>query len=306
MHPTLRHLLAHGTVLSDGAWGTQMQARGLPVGASPDAWNLERPDQVEAVARAYVDAGSQVILTNTFGASSVSLARHGLAEQAAAINRAGAQISKRAAGDRAFVFGSIGPCGKLLMMDEISVDALAQSFDEQARALAEGGVDGLLVETMSDLDEARVALAAAKATGLPVIVSMTYSAGKEHDRTVMGVTPEQAVATLEAAGADAVGANCGLGIADYVPICRRLHAATALPIWIKPNAGMPELVDGEARYTTTAADFAAHAPALVAAGASFLGGCCGSTPDFIVALGRALDAQPMPSGGRPADKEDRP
>lgn len=306
MHPTLRHLLDHAPVLSDGAWGTQMQARGLPVGASPDAWNLERADQVEAVARAYVKAGSQVILTNTFGASSVSLARHDLADKAAAINRAGAQISKRAAGDRAVVFGSIGPCGKLLMMDEISVEEMTQSFDEQARALAEGGVDGVLIETMSDLDEARIALAAAKATGLPVIVSMTYSAGKNHDRTVMGVTPEQAVAALEDAGADAVGANCGLGIADYVPICRRLHAATSLPIWIKPNAGMPELVDGEARYATTAAEFAIHAAALVEAGASFVGGCCGSTPEFTVALAEALHAQsPSPAGSSPS-KEEQP
>lgn len=291
MHPTIRQLMAAAPVLSDGAWGTQMQARGLPVGASPDGWNLTHPDQVEAVARAYVEAGSKVILTNTFGASPVALACHDLADQAAAINRAGAEISKRAAGDHALVFGSIGPSGKLLMMDEITPEELAAAFAEQAQALAAGGADGLLVETMSDLAEAKLALAAAKATGLPVIVSMTFSAGKAHDRTVMGVTPEQAAAALTEAGADVIGANCGLGIADYVPICERLYAATPLPIWIKPNAGMPELVDGQVCYATTPAAFAAHLPALLQAGATFVGGCCGSTPDFVRALAQTLGAE---------------
>jgi methionine synthase I (cobalamin-dependent) len=288
MHPTIRQLIADAPLLSDGAWGTQMQALGLPIGASPDAWNLTQPDKVETVARAYVTAGSKVILTNTFGASRIALVRHGLDDQAAAINRAGAEISKRAAGDQAVVFGSIGPSGKLLMMDEISADALSAAFVEQAQALAAGGADGILVETMSDLDEARIALAAAKATGLPVIVSMTYSVGKALDRTVMGVTPEQAAAALTEAGADAIGANCGLGIAETVPICARLHAATSLPIWIKPNAGMPVLVAGQAQYSTGAEEFAAHLPALLAAGATFVGGCCGSTPDFVRVLAQAL------------------
>jgi methionine synthase I (cobalamin-dependent) len=291
MHPTLRQLIASAPILSDGAWGTQMQARGLPVGACPDAWNLTHPEQVEAVARAYVAAGSKVILTNTFGASRVALARHNLSDQAAAINRAGAEISKRAAGDQALVFGSMGPAGKMLMMDEISPEELAAAFAEQAQALAAGGADGLLVETMSDLEEAKIALAAAKTTGLPVVVSMTFSAGKAHDRTVMGVTPERAAAELGAAGADAIGANCGLGIADYVPICERLYAATSLPIWIKPNAGMPVLVDGQAQYATTPAEFAAHLPALVQAGATFVGGCCGSTPEFVRVLAQTLDAE---------------
>jgi 5-methyltetrahydrofolate--homocysteine methyltransferase len=288
MHPMIHQLMADAPLLSDGAWGTQMQALGLPVGACPDAWNLTQPDKVEAVARAYVAAGSKIILTNTFGASRVALARHGLADEAAAINRAGAEISKRAAGTQALVFGSIGPSGKMLMMDEITPEELASAFVEQAQALAAGGVDGLLVETMSDLAEARLALAAAKATGLPVIVSMTFSAGKTHDRTVMGVTPEQAAVALTEAGADAIGANCGLGIADYVPICERLHAATPLPIWIKPNAGMPVLVAGQTQYTTTAEEFAAYLPALLAAGATFVGGCCGSTPDFVRVLAHAL------------------
>lgn len=284
MHLRMADLVASAPVITDGAWGTQLQARGLPIGACPDGWNLTHPEQVTAVAQAYVDAGSRIILTNTFGASRLSLARHGLGEQAAAINRAGAALSVAAAHPRALVFGSIGPSGKMLVMGETTADELAAAFAEQATALAAGGADGIVVETMSDLDEALLALAAAKATGLPVVVSMTFSAGKAKDRTVMGVKPEQAAAALSAAGADAIGANCGLGIEDYVTVCARLHAATDLPIWIKPNAGLPVLVNGVAQYDTGAAEFVRHVPALLQAGATFIGGCCGSTPDFIRAL----------------------
>ena len=275
-------------VLTDGAWGTMMQALGLPIGDCPDAWNLTYPDRVEQVARAYVEAGSQIILTNTFGASRIMLERHGLAEQAAAINRAGAEISKRAAGSRARVVASIGPTGKMLMMGEVTESELRAAFDEQAQALADGGADALVIETMSDLGEMKAALAAAKATGLPVIASMTFGSGKKLDRTLMGTTPEEAAEELARAGADAVGANCGLGIESYVSICERLHAATQLPVWIKPNAGLPEMVDGQIVYRTTPQAFAAYAPAMRDAGASFLGGCCGSSPDFIRALGLAL------------------
>lgn len=290
MHPLMARLAATAPVITDGAWGTQLQARGLPIGACPDSWNLTHSEQVRAVAAAYVDAGSRVILTNTFGASRINLARHGLADQAAAINHAGAALSKAAAGDQALVFASIGPSGKMLMLGEVSAEELAAAFAEQAVALAAGGADGIVIETMSDLDEALIALHAAKATGLPVVVSMTYSAGKAKDRTVMGVTPERAATALGEAGADAVGANCGLGIEEYVPICARLHAASSLPIWIKPNAGLPVLVDGVAQYSTGATEFVAHAPALLRAGASFIGGCCGSTPEFIRALVGAVAA----------------
>ncbi|MGQ9904182.1 MAG: homocysteine S-methyltransferase family protein [Anaerolineae bacterium] len=275
-------------VLTDGAWGTMLQSLGLPVGDCPDAWNLVCPERVEQVARAYVDAGSQIILTNTFGANRITLERHGLASQAAAINRAGVEISKRAAAERAKVFASIGPSGKMLMMGEVSEEDLRAAFEEQAQALAAGGADGIVIETMSDLGEIKVALAAAKATGLPVVASMTFDSGKNKDRTLMGVTPEEAAEELANAGADAIGANCGQGIEGYVSICKRLHAATALPVWIKPNAGLPEMVNGQIMYRVTPQAFAAYAPAMRNAGASFLGGCCGSNPDFIRALAEAL------------------
>jgi methionine synthase I (cobalamin-dependent) len=281
MHPTIAELTAAGPVVADGAWGTQLQERGLPLGACPDRWNLEAPQRVEEVARAYVEAGSQVILTNTFGANRFVLARQGMADRAAEINRAGVAISRRAAAGRAKVFASIGPSGVMLMMGQVSPEDLRAAFAEQVQACAEAGADGLTLETMADPAEAALAVAAARETGLPVVACMTFDSGAKHDRTMMGTTPEQAAAALEAAGADVVGANCGQGVAGFVDICRRLRAACAQPIWIKANAGLPQITDGMTTYTQTAAEFADYAPQLVAAGAAFLGGCCGTSPEFI-------------------------
>ncbi len=281
-------LLAKTPVVTDGAWGTQLQARGLKPGDCPDAWNLTRPEMVEEVARAYVEAGSRVILSNTFGSNRVSLARHGLAEKAVELNRAGAAISRRAAGDRAKVFASIGPSGKVLMAGETTEDELRAAFAEQARALAEGGADALVVETMSDLAEAKIALEAAKATGLAVVACMVFDTGKNRDRTMMGNAPEQAAEALTAAGADVIGANCGVGIESYVTVCRRLKAATNRPVWIKANAGLPELVGGTTTWKMTPEAFAGYVPQLVEAGANFIGGCCGTSPEFIRAVARCM------------------
>ena len=281
MHALIAELLARGPVITDGAWGTQLQARGLAIGEFPDAWNLTQPERVGEVARAYVEAGSHAILTNTFGANRLRLAEAGLADQAVEINRRGVEISKRAAGTRAKVFASIGPSGKMLMSDEVTADDLRAAFEEQARALAAGGADALVVETMSDLEEATIAVSAARASGLPVVASMVFDSGRDQDRTMMGLTPEQVAQGLDAAGADVIGSNCGQGIAGFVNICRRLRAATDKPIWIKANAGLPELVDGRAVYRVTPGEFAKHVPALVEAGASFIGGCCGTSPEFI-------------------------
>ncbi|MEI7729117.1 MAG: homocysteine S-methyltransferase family protein [Verrucomicrobiota bacterium] len=291
MHPVLDSLLAQGPVLTDGAWGTQLQARGLAVGDFPDAWNLSRPDKVGEVAKAYVDAGSRVILTNTFGANAIRLGENQLADKMAEINRRGVEISKQAAAGKALVFASIGPTGKLLMSGEITEEELLKAFAEQAAAMAEGGADALVVETMGDLLEAQTAVIAAKRTGLPVVACMVYDAGKDKDRTMMGVTPEQAAKGLAEAGADVIGANCGQGIAGFVAICRRLKAATDKPIWIKANAGLPEMVDGKTIYRTTPAEFISYLPALMQAGAAFVGGCCGTSPDFIRAARQQLNAR---------------
>jgi 5-methyltetrahydrofolate--homocysteine methyltransferase len=284
----LRDILAQGPLLTDGAWGTEFQKRGLAEGECSDRWNLEHPDRVLAVARSYVEAGSRIILTNTFRSNRIALAARGIGEDTAAINRAGVAISREAAAGRALVFASLGPTGKLLAAGEISEEETLAVFREQAAALAEAGADALLIETMSDPAEASAALAAARATGLPVVVSFAFETGKNHDRTMTGATPEQVAQRMTEEGADAVGANCGLGIADSVSICRRLRAATSLPLWIKPNAGMPELENGRAVYRTSPEQFASFVPALLEAGASFIGGCCGSTPEFIRAASQAL------------------
>ncbi|MBZ5593988.1 MAG: homocysteine S-methyltransferase family protein [Acidobacteriia bacterium] len=282
-----RDLVSNGTILTDGAWGTELQKRGLGLGECPDAWNLSHPGDVADVAGRYCDAGSRVILTNTFRANPISLAAHGLAGCAAEINRAGVEISKRAAAV-ALVFASIGPSGKLLPAGEVTEDELLAAFRAQAEVLAAGGADALLLETFSDLDEALTAFKAARATGLPVIVSFAFDTGKNKDRTMTGVTPERAAKAMTEAGVDAVGANCGVGIEQLVELCRRMRAATHLPLWMKPNAGMPEVVDGAVEYRVTAQQFASSVPLLRDAGASFVGGCCGTNPEFIRAAAAAL------------------
>jgi methionine synthase I (cobalamin-dependent) len=288
-HPLIDKLVQHAPVITDGAWGTQLQARGLQPGEVPDLWNLTNPDGVAAVAAAYVAAGSQIILTNTFGANRFRLAEADAADRVKQINAAGVTLSRKVAGDDALVFASIGPSGKLLVSGDVSEAELAAAFAEQAEALAGAKPDGLVVETMQDLQEAAIAIAAAKATGLPVVATMVFDSGKDLDRTMMGATPEQAAASLARAGADVIGANCGQGIAGFVGICARLKAAAnGLPVWIKANAGLPVIVDGKTVYATTADEFAAHVPAVIAAGASFIGGCCGTSPDFIRGLKAAL------------------
>jgi methionine synthase I (cobalamin-dependent) len=281
MHPLIETLIHSGVVVTDGSWGTQLQKRGIKRGECPDSWNLKHPDWVEDVARGYVEAGSQVILTNTFQSNRLSLGRFDLADQAVEINTRGVEISKTAAGDKACVFASIGPSGKMLLTKETTEDELQQAFEEQANAQAQAGADGIIVETMIDLVEARIAAQAAKQTGLPVIASMVFDCGENKDTTLMGNTPEQAVAELSQVGVDGVGANCGQGIDGYIPICGRLRAATDLAVWIKPNAGLPEVEDEKTIFYTTAREFVTGVPELIQAGANFIGACCGSDQEFV-------------------------
>jgi len=288
MHPLIESLLKNGPVVTDGSWGTQMQKRGLKRGQSPDSWNLSHPEKVLEVARQYVDAGSQIILTNTFGASRLSLSNYKLGDQTAEINAAGVRISKQAAGDRARVFASIGPTGRMLVTRETTEDELQAVFEEQANAQARAGADGIIIETMIDIDEARIAATAAKQTGLPVIVSMVYDSGEDKDRTMMGNSPEEVVAAISQIGVDGIGANCGQGIEAFLPICKRLRQATDLPIWMKPNAGLPEVVDDGVVFRTTAAEFVKSVPDLIQAGANFIGGCCGTDQEFVKTIRQTL------------------
>ena len=298
MNP-LREWLAGGLPIADGAWGTELQARGLEPGAAPDIWNLTHPDRVEAMARAYVEAGSQVTLTNTFRANAIAMKG-----DLDAVNRASVEISQRAAAGRALVFASIGPTGKLPMAGEITAEQAHAAFDAQAASLAAAGADALLVETMSDIEEARLAVAAAKNTGLPVIVSFAFDSGKNKDRTMMGATPEAVAAAMVESGADAVGANCGVGVEYAAAICRRLRASCGVPIWIKPNAGLPAIEGTAVRYGATAAFFASHYSALRDAGASFPGGISHGT--LRVALWRRLLSLPRRLSSRRLEREPLP
>jgi methionine synthase I (cobalamin-dependent) len=288
MHAFIANLIKDGPVLTDGSWGTQIMKRGLQPRESPDSWNLTHPEKVEEVAQEYVNAGSRVILTNTFGSNRFVLGKFGLADKVAAINIKGVEISKKAASTMAYVFASMGPSGKLLVTKDVTEDNLRQAFEEQARAIAQAGADAIVVETMMDLSEARIAAEAAKQTGLPVIACLVFDAGKLKDRTMMGNTPEQAVEVLSRAGVDALGANCGQGIEGFIPICRRMRSATDLPLWMKPNAGLPEMAGGKVVYKTTAQEFVRFVPELVQAGANFIGGCCGTEQAFISEIGKTL------------------
>lgn len=277
-----------GVVITDGAWGTELQKLGLPPGVVPDTWNTTAPEKVESVARAYADAGSEVILTNTFRANAIAMAGFSSADLDA-INRAGVEISRRAA-KKALVFASIGPTGEVLAASNVTQDQVIAAYSAQAQSLKRGGADAIVLETMSDVEEANLALQGAKLTGLPVVVSFAFDSGKNKDRTMTGATPEAVARALAEAGADAVGANCGVGVEQAVAICRRLSSACDLPIWMKPNAGLPEVEGTTVRYATSAAFFASHFEALKEAGAFFVGACCGSTPEFIGALVEARQA----------------
>ncbi len=280
-------------VLGDGAWGTMLFAQGLPTGDAPERVCLERPELLTEIAALYLDAGAEVVTTNTFGANPERLALHGLAGSLEEICHAAVAAIRRAVGERAWVSGSIGPTGKLLLpLGDLDPATARAGFARQAAALAAAGADLLCVETMTDLAEAELAVRAAceAAPGLPIVATMSFEATKRGFFTVMGVTPAKAAARLEAAGASAVGANCGDGD-TMAGIARELRAHCALPIAVRPNAGLPTLVDGALSHPETPEAMAARVPELLAAGVTLLGGCCGTTPAHIRALRRALDAQ---------------
>ena len=285
-----RRMTGPNILIADGATGTQLTARGLPVEVAHEVWNLKRPDEVRAVAASYVAAGADVILTNTLGGTRFKLEHAGLAARVEEVNRAAAALAKEAAGEKALVFASIGPTGELLepLGEVTEADAVA-AFAEQVRGLVAGGVDGFCIESFSDLAEAKAALRAAREnSSLPAVVSMTFAKGARGYATMMGVTPEQAARELDAAGADVVGANCGVGSEQAVDIARLMRPATKLPLWIKPNAGLPRLVGGKTVFPESPEEFVAHAVAIARAGAKFVGGCCGTTPAHIRLLAETL------------------
>ena len=278
-----------GVLLLDGAWGTEFFQRGLMPGSPPDEWNLTHPEVVREITHDYLCAGARVILTNTFGANRFRLEPHGLSDRAAEINRKAAALAREVMADAALLAGDIGPTARFLALGEVSPDELRKAFSEQARALAEGGVDLIVVESMTDAEEMAIAVsAAARETGLPVVASMTYNRTPHGYRTMMGNSPEVCVQKAEEAGAAVIGANCGSGIEDYVPLAPILRGLTSLPLWVKANAGIPQIVGGKVAYPLTAEQYAAFVPAILDAGVNLIGGCCGTSPSFIREMGKVM------------------
>lgn len=277
------------TKVADGAWGTELDKLGCPPGYCREEWNLSHPDLVSQVASSYVQAGADVILTNTFGANRFALERHDLAENVEALNLAGARISRQAAGERVWVFGSMGPSGRMILAEEVESEDLYKAFFAQAKALASGGVDAIVCETMTELAEVLVAVRAAKeASGLPVVASMTFDTGPDYMRTNMGTAAADAAAGLAKAGADAIGCNCGTGIDSCIKVTQCLRQYTDLPLWVKPNASLPELHSDRVVYREGPEEFASKGHLLLRAGANFIGGCCGTTPRHIARLVTAI------------------
>ncbi len=273
-------------LVSDGAWGTFLQQKGMTPGECPELWNIERPGDVRAIAQSYIDAGSDMVETNSFGGTCFKLEHYGLKDRVAEISEAAARLSREAAGDK-WVIASIGPTGKMLLMGDVTEEELYDAFKEQAVALEQGGADAICVETMSALDEASLAVKAAKEnTSCEIICTFTFEQTVTGDyRTMMGISPEQAAEAMLEAGADIIGTNCGNGIERMIDIVKALRiAAPDTPILVHANAGLPKSVDGVDVFPESPVEMAGKIPALIAAGANILGGCCGTTPEHIKAI----------------------
>jgi 5-methyltetrahydrofolate--homocysteine methyltransferase len=284
--------LKQGRILvSDGAWGTFLQQKGLVPGECPEAWNVSRPDDVLDIAKSYIAAGADMVETNSFGGSRFKLAKYGFEDKVFEFNKAAAEISRKAAGPDRFVLGSVGPTGKLLMMEEVTEEELYEAFKEQSIALEAGGVNAIMIETMTDLDEARIAVKAAKEhTSCEVFCTMTFEKiiGGGY-RTMMGISPTEMAETLVEAGADLIGTNCGNGMEDMIGMVLEIRAAnTLIPVLVHANAGMPQYKDGKTTFPESPEEMASRVKAIVAAGANIVGGCCGTTPEHIRKIGESV------------------
>jgi 5-methyltetrahydrofolate--homocysteine methyltransferase len=290
----LERIQAGEILISDGAMGTFLYAKGLQGGECPESWCVSHPQAVQEIAQAYIDAGSNLVETNSFGGSSFKLKNYGLADKVREFNFASAKLAKQAMGNKGFVAASVGPTGQIVKEEggDATAEQLYSAFKEQVLALAEGGADAICVETMSSAIEAEQAVKAAKEnTKLIVICTFTFEAGAKGFRTMMGVKPDRAAKVAAKAGADIVGANCGNGIRNMIEITRQIRAALpAVPILIHANAGAPVVEDGKTVFKDTPEFMATYVPELVKAGANIIGGCCGTTPAHIGAMAKAARA----------------
>jgi 5-methyltetrahydrofolate--homocysteine methyltransferase len=297
MSETWQNLIAQpGPILADGAMGTMLFEAGLQFGDPPEVWNVAHPDIIRAIHRAYLDAGSRILLTNTFGGNRFRLGMHNLQARVPELNRTAAILLRaevNAAGARALVAGDIGPSGEILApLGTLEFDDAVDGFAEQAEALIAGGVDVIWIETMSAREEIEAAFRGVRrvSADIPIITTMTFDT---RGRTMMGITPEQAAEHLLGLGAAAVGGNCGNGPDELLGVIHKMKAVAPGAVLVsKSNAGIPELVKGKAVYRATPEVMAGYANDVRAAGARIIGGCCGNTPAHMAAMAAALDLAP--------------
>jgi 5-methyltetrahydrofolate--homocysteine methyltransferase len=283
---------AGNPLVGDGAMGTALQDLGLTDGGAPELWNVEQPEKVGSVLEGYAAAGANVLTTNTFGGTKPRLQMHGLEDRVHELNKAGAQVARAIADtfENVFVFGDIGPSGELMEpMGTLTHESAKEIFSEQIKGLVDGGVDAILIETMSDLEEVRAAVAAANevAPGMPVVATLSFDTNL---RTMMGVKPGQAITEISAMGVRLVGANCGRGTDEMSVIAKELvdSAPVGTHVFVQSNAGLPQLVDGEFVYTGSPEEMGAFAAQMKALGITAIGACCGSTKEHTAAIAKTL------------------
>ncbi len=274
--------VASTLAVADGAWSTQLIARGLPLDVVPETANLTHGHLVAALARDYVQAGVEILTTNTFAANAMAFSRRGIKADVAAVNAAGVTIARNVAQDKAIIGGVIGPTGAICAMKDTTDQRIKDAFTDAARALSAAGADWIVLETFSELAEILLAINAVREVcSLPIVASMSFDSGPQRARTHMGITAEHAAETLSDAGADIVGCNCGGGIATVLPTVVAMRAHTRKPLWVKPSAGPPDLENGLATYSISADEFGGNVAALLDAGATVVGGCCGIGPEHV-------------------------
>ena len=287
MRSILKALESGKILISDGGWGTFLHQLGLGVGECPEIWNVTHRREVLSIAQSYIDAGSDMILTNSFGAHPLRLEHFGLQDRAFELNEEAASISREAAGDDHFVLGSIGPSSAILMMGEVSEEKVYDGFRIQVEALSKGGADAICVETMSAIDEASLAVRAAKEfTDLEVICTFTYQKTVHgYYRTMMGVSPADMISAIKEAGADIIGANCGVGTDQMIEVVHEIREADKItPVLVHVNAGIPVIQNNVTVFPESPEMMSIKMKDLINAGANIIGGCCGTTPDHIRAF----------------------
>ena len=296
MRSLLKEIEKGKVLVSDGGWGTFLHELGLEVGECPEIWNVTHRDKVLHIAKSYIEAGSDMILTNSFGAHTIRLEHFGLQDRAFELNEAAAAISREAAGEDHFVLGSIGPSGAIVMMQEIPEEKIYDGFRIQVEALSKGGADAICVETMSEIAEACLAIKAAKEfTDLEVVCTFTYQRTVHgYYRTMMGVSPEEMINAVKEAGADIIGANCGIGFDQMLEVVKEIREADkTTPVLVHANAGIPIVKDNKTIFPETAAEMSSKVKYLVDAGVNVIGGCCGTTPEHIRGFVKEIKGLPV-------------